>query len=423
MSLRTMSFRTKELVKSFVHRLFERLTSPRQVVLVSSMFFRAMGATRLPVPLAQVKRIVICRVDVIGDMVLLSPFVRELRKNFPAAHIALVVQPVAESLYKHCPYIDELIVAEVPAPSAFYHLRLHSYLWRFAMKELLPRRFDLAFAPNWAEMSVGSFGRYLAYYSQAPIRIGFREREKKNGKLGFDNFFTELVDLEPLQHEVDKNLALLKHLHLRVEDESLEIALPPESEQELSAILAANANGYAGDYVAMAPFSRNRLKEWPAQRFLEVAAYLFRQYGIKTVILGGKEDNMYVGNFLKEANAEGQDFIINLCGKTTLTQTAVALRRSLLFFGNDTGTMHIAAAVKTPVVALFGSSCLHRYAPRGEAVVIQADLPCAPCRQAQHPIYCGKCIYAKPECMYSITVEQVREALDSSLSKLEYFRR
>jgi ADP-heptose:LPS heptosyltransferase len=105
---------------------------------------------------------------------------------------------------------------------------------------------------------------------------------------------------------------------------------------------------------------------------------------------------------------------MNVVGKTTLRQTAALLKRCHLYVGNDTGAMHVAAAMDTPVVALFGSSCRHRFGPWGKGqAVLGPELACGPCIQAHHLDRCVHCIFDRPHCMLDITVEQVQRVVES----------
>jgi heptosyltransferase-2 len=157
---------------------------------------------------------------------------------------------------------------------------------------------------------------------------------------------------------------------------------------------------------------RSVLKQWPLDNFIELGRWLQETYKVTIVIIGGPGERL-----LGQEIESGLDLpVINLVGRTTLRQMGALFQHCHLFVGNDTGPTHIAAAVGVPVIALFGSSCPHRFGPWGDGhLVIWSRIPCSPCLQQGHPDRCGSCSFEQPYCMMDITVEQVKKAVERQL--------
>jgi ADP-heptose:LPS heptosyltransferase len=158
------------------------------------------------------------------------------------------------------------------------------------------------------------------------------------------------------------------------------------------------------------------LKQWPLERFGELANRLRETSPTARFLLVGGPEDREKCRVVAEAVGESA---INLAGKTSLRELTALLRRCTLFIGNDTGAMHISAAVDLPVIALFGPTCAHRYAPWSGHTVLQIPLACSPCQQPDHPHRCLSCPYEQPLCLQQLTVERVVEAARTRLVRAE----
>jgi ADP-heptose:LPS heptosyltransferase len=186
------------------------------------------------------------------------------------------------------------------------------------------------------------------------------------------------------------------------------LAIPDDARQAACARLAARAGGpIVGIHV-----SGGRLvKQWAPARFGDVARRLTEQRGATIVLTGSAADRPLVDEV--KVLVAG-DRVIDLTGEVDLLQLAAVLERLDLLITGDTGPMHLAAAVGTPVVAVFGPSDPVRYAPAGAADrVVRAGIPCSPCNRIRTPP--AHCVGHIPECLTSVAADQVYEAAVSSL--------
>jgi ADP-heptose:LPS heptosyltransferase len=148
------------------------------------------------------------------------------------------------------------------------------------------------------------------------------------------------------------------------------------------------------------------VKQWHAGRFAEVATALGREYRATVVLTGAPADVAVVREV--EAGIPAGVHVLNLCGRGDVLDLAAVLQRLAVFVTGDTGPMHLAAAVGTPVVALFGPSVPARYAPRSAVSrVVRVDLPCSPCNRIRLPP--DRCRGHVPDCLDGISAGHVIE--------------
>ena len=150
-------------------------------------------------------------------------------------------------------------------------------------------------------------------------------------------------------------------------------------------------------------------KRWPAERFASIAERLVAELGAQVLLTGGPGDTPLA----EKVEAAISCRVVNLVGRTGLGELGAILERCDLFLGNDTGAMHLAVAVGTPVVAIFGPTSPANYGPYGSGagVALWRPVECSPClRRGRANAQCPR-----PRCIEAITVEEVWQALKASL--------
>ena len=362
------------------------------------------------IDLGQVERVVVIRLDEIGDVVMTTPLLRELRHTLPGALITLVVKPEVCNLVEMCPYVDKVLTFNPNVSGRFARLqRRVSALW-FARRQLHRYGFDLAIVPRWDTDYNGASS--IAYSSGARLRVGYSESVsewKMRSNKGYDRLFTHVIHSGALRHEVERGLDVLRFLGGTVGDDQPELWLNLEDDAYADAVLD-NHNVEPEDVVVAfgASPGGSPLKQWPVENFVQLGLRFVRELGARILLIGGPKDRR-TGAELH--NGVGPA-VINAVGTTTLRQSAALIRRCAMFVGNDTGAAHISAAVETPVVALFGPSCPHRFSPfGGDHAVIWAHPRCGPCSQSGHQDSCRECVFPRPACMLDISVDHVVEVI------------
>jgi heptosyltransferase-2 len=338
------------------------------------------------------KRILIIQTAFIGDVILSTPLIKVLRKTFPDAFISFLLIPETENALENNPRLDQVFV---------YDKRKKSGVGGFfkMVSRIKQGRFDLAVLPHRSLRSA-----LLAYFSGIPKRIGF---DRAAGSF----LFTKRVTYKTNLHEVDRNLSLLSDFALDPEDTSPELFPSSDDFSYARKLLSDSCITEGERIVAIAPGSVWATKRWLPERFAEAADLLVKEAEIKVVLLGSREDRS-----LCEAIAgsmKGEPVIV--AGKTSVLQSAAMVSLCTVLLSNDSAPVHMASAMKTPVVAIFGSTIPEfGFAPYGvDQLIIQKLLHCRPCGIHGR----RKCPEKHFRCKQDISTSEVYEAVLSLLGK------
>ncbi|MDD5505554.1 MAG: glycosyltransferase family 9 protein [Candidatus Omnitrophica bacterium] len=283
------------------------------------------------------KNILVIRNDRFGEFLLNIPALRAIKETYPSARITAVVSPQVKELALMTGFIDQIFEWDKnKIPSKF---ELISWLRK--------NKFDAALMLNPSK----DFN-LCAFLAGVPIRAGY------DRKLGF-LLTHKIKDTKDsgLKHEVEYNLDLAGLIGAKTGDKSLSLARLP----------AHNGPEYAGS-VALHPYTSDPVKQWPLERSRELAKRISDELGLPVLIVGKDK-----GSSGKEFEGLGRN-IINLVNKTTLAELAQILRKCRLLISCDSGPMHLAAAVGTPVIALFRNDLpgktARRWGPWGKSHII-----------------------------------------------------
>ena len=333
----------------FLRALERRIGSPETIFRFGEVLFRWAGYRPgvVSTDLKQLRAILVIRLDEIGDVVLTVPFLRELRKNSPKAFISIVVKPLLAPLLEECPYVDEVLILDWSVNGRFALLRRHGRALALAARALWRRPFDLAIVPRWDHDSYHA--SFLAYFSGAPWRVGYSEsvnETKRVMETHYDLLYTNLSIESNVKHEVLRGLDLLKSIGGTVDDDRLELWVSPSDMDWARRQTATLAPGIP--HVAFGVGTRLAFKKWPLAHYRALANDMVEK-GYSIVLLGGAEDLIGDAPALWHLPA---DRLLDMRAKATLLQTAALVKECACYIGNDTGVMHIAAAVGVPVVEI-----------------------------------------------------------------------
>lgn len=336
------------------------------------------------------KKILIVKPSSLGDIIHTLPVLYGLRKSYPGAHIEWVVKEEWKEILENNPLLDGLIILK-PGVRGFMS----------ALRTIREKRFDMVIDLQGLLRS-----GLLSYSSKAPLRIGF-----ENAREMAHIFYNEKIPVPAPMHAVDRYCLVFHHLHdslpLREIDKDMVFPLYTEIEDYEWTIKFLEDNGLKDRHplIAINPFSRWEKKRWPFKFFLILIKKLICTTKGGIILLGSPEDIKTIGEDIKPLAKE----IAIAGGKTSLKRLVALLERVDLLITNDSGPMHIGAAVGTKVVALFGPTSPALTGPYGEGHrVIRKDMECSPCfRKA--------CVHGRPICMEAITVEEVEEVVMEKL--------
>lgn len=339
------------------------------------------------------ERILIIKPSSAGDVLHALPVVRGLRAALPQAHLAWLVGAAFTDLLALEPGLDEVISFD-----RRYFARV-GRRWsptrdfvRF-VGELRRRGFDLVIDLQ------GLFrSGFLARACRARVRIGFRDARE----LAWMFYTHPLRTRQDAAHAVDRNLEALDLLGLPRGPVDLRPALSDADRAAAADILRGRGIDPAAPFASIAPATRWETKQWPFERFGQVAEGLRASRGMPTVLVGGAADHL-AGELAADA-AKGA--AVNLCGATNLRQLAAVIERAALVVACDSFPMHLAAAFGRPLVSIFGPTSPRRTGPYGRLdSVLRLDLACSPCFIRQR----ARCPHAH-RCMEELTGDAVLAA-------------
>lgn len=332
------------------------------------------------------KRILIVKLSAIGDVVHALPVASALKQCFPRAKITWVVEPPAYDLLTNNPYIDEIIIFEKSKFKSLAGFCRHAPDF---INLLRKQRFDLALDLQGLFKSAA-----ISFLSGAPQRLVYCNAREYSDKIG-----QKVCGPNREGHVVNRYLDVVRELGCKITQPQFVINIT-EHEAASAAEIAQQA-GLAIDnpYIVLLPGTNWPNKCWPADKFARLADKLFDNNLIPVLVGGNAEKTM-----IHEITAQTSILPVELSGKTTLKQLAYILKNACAVVAGDTGPMHLAAALDTPVIALFGPTDPMRNGPYGERhQVLTTKRPCQGCWQRQCPD--GK------DCLAEIDVDSVYEAL------------
>lgn len=311
------------------------------------------------------RRVVVIHTAFIGDVVLALPMVQQIATAFPGVHLTFVAIPAAAGLLRNHPAVAEILAYDKRGTE-----RGMSGVMALAAR-LRAGRYDTAVVPHRSLRSA-----LLAWWGRIPQRIGF---STSSGRF----LFTDVVRYDPAAHETRRNADLLVPLGIAPIVQELPRLYPGTGEMQrvnllLDEIRADDPGVNERRLVALAPGSVWATKRWPAASYAALARQI-EQNGGSVIVVGGEADRELCASILAEAGVHAAR---QCAGRLTLLESAELIRRCRVIVSNDSAPAHLATAVGTPVVAIFGATVPRfGFGPQGPAdvVVETTGLSCRPC--------------------------------------------
>lgn len=356
-------------------------------------------------------RILVIRIDHIGDAVLFSAALRELRRVYPRAHITLVVSPEALAISAACPYVDKVLSLPAGPVSIRFTVRRIAALLRFCKLHFAGQHFDLAVLPRWD--ADRDYATIIGWYSQADRRICFSRhctREKRLLNWGFGRYYTDVLPPGEVKHEVERGLDMVRYLGAEPSDSSLELWLTQEDRDFAESWWMANGLAAYSEVMACALGATKAQCRWPAREFARLIDRVSRsgEHRIATLLICAPNER----DLAREVSAYTQAAVF-LPLTANVRQAAALIARCSLLIGNNSGPIHLAAAAGLPVVEI---SCHpangdpadelnpKRYGAFSRAaIVVQPREPIHPC--------IDKCNAWHQHCVTAVKMEDVSEAV------------
>jgi len=342
------------------------------------------------------RSILLVQLGDIGDVVLSTPCIRALRENYPQARIVVAVWDKAAELLEDCPWLDQVIAVTKRSRPLREEFRFQLDFFR----NLRSLHCDLAI-----DLRTGTRGAIMAFLSGASLRLGFYAGD---GRLWRNRLFTGLLQREytPDLHVVDYLLGLLSAFGITTGQRTPELAVAGGKQEKIRLLFEREGIFQDKKLVAVQPFSLWQYKEWGKEKYIALIQWLVTEHGAAVLVTGSVAEKDRAEEIVRGCGAG----CYNFAGKTSIAMYAALLQECRLFIGVDSAGLHIAAAVGTPTVAIFGPSSPVSWAPRGKQhLTVRKNLPCVPCRQK------GCHGSEKSTCLDELTLEEVRAGVESHL--------
>jgi heptosyltransferase-2 len=299
-----------------------------------------------------IKRILLIRTDRFGEFILNTPIIRAIKEKLPLGYLCIMVNPSVREIAEGNPYINEIMIYD--------EKRMHGFFKSLKLIfEIKKKKFDLVIILNPKKKF-----NVITFLTGIPVRLGY------NRKWGF--LLTHKIEdrkSSGQKHEVEYNLDLVRRIGIDTQDKSLFISVDKEDEQFIDSLLKDLGIINTDLLIALHPWTSDPVKQWSIEDFSRLAQRLSKELSCKVIIIGGKEEIDKSINF-----CQGNPDLINLTGKLTLRLSAALLNKCRLLISNDSGPVHLACAVGTPVIALFRSDIAgksaRRWGPWGEEHIV-----------------------------------------------------
>jgi len=338
--------------------------------------------------------ILIIKPSSLGDVIHALPVLKALKQRYPHARVDWVISSTIRGLLDGHPMIDELISIDKDRWKDIHRIPATVNEIKVLIRRLRSRPYDMVIDLQGLLRS-----GIITAVARSKIKIGpARARE------GAYLFYNRKVATGESMHAVDRYLEIARAAGAETEEVEFPISIHREAEQRV------REKAKRDEYVLIFPSARWLTKRWPAERFASLTSGI----DLPVIICGSVADRGLADKIIRMAQETGGSAdIINLCGMTDLKELIALINSATLVITNDTGPMHISAALNRPTVAIFGPTSAERTGPyrweeRDDVSVISAGVECSPCRKKSH------CSHLS--CMIQISVDEVKTEVERLLN-------
>lgn len=307
----------------------------------------------------EIKNILAIRTDRFGEFILTLPAIYALKESFPGSRLALIAHPYSAQLVCGNGIIDEVIEYE--------DSRCAGIMPTFRLiRKIKKSKYDLAVVFNPKKKF-----HIMTFLAGIPIRAGY---DRKWGFL----LNKKIEDLKSFgaKHEVGYNFDLVEAIGANSRHKTPRIYIDKKVEERALRLLAEQGIDHKSGFIVLHPWTSDPVKQWPVENFSQLADRLLREFPGRVAVIGGRDEAVRSESFC--ATVAG---LVNLAGKFTLSESAAFLKTCRCLISNDSGPVHLAAAVGLPVAAIFRSGIPGKSAKRwgpwgGDHIVIEKDDLC-----------------------------------------------
>lgn len=350
-----------------------------------------------------VRRLLVVRLDNLGDIVMLSPSLRTLKSALPQCSITLLASPNGSRMAPLLPWVDQVFA--------------HKAVWQDLNGDIQQSRerelalVDLLKAECFdAAIIFTSFSQspwppaYVCHLAGIPLRLG------QSKEFGGSLLSHRVMPPEDSGHQVDRNLHLLEQAGFTVTGSDLELEVPYMALERADKLLAEKGIGPGAPFIALSPGASCETRRYPAERFAAAARLLNQRSALPVVVIGGEQEAPLAKTIMTLVPKAA----VSLAGRTSVPELAAVIRRSSLLVANHSGPMHIADAFGRPMVILFaGTEHRSQWRPRkAPSRLLGMPTACAPCYRFTCP-YGHECLDIAP----ALVAEEGMAVLKASCHK------
>lgn len=328
--------------------------------------------------------ILVVNVNWLGDVIFSTPVFKAIKKAYPDARVSCLAVPRVKDVIKNCPFVDDVIVYDERGEHYYPWAKLRMIL------ELRRKKFDAVFLLHRSMTRA-----LLMFLAGIPQRIGYGTKKQSH-------FLTKTIVLEsPDLHRSDEYLKVIEDVGIPANDRVCELDVPAE---HLAAVYKKlmDSGIKSGDKLVVVNTGGNwDLKRWPAENFSALIARLVKDFHVKVLIPGAKADKELAERIARDSGVDPHVW----AGETNLDELLALFKRADVVISNDSGPLHVASAVGTDMIAIFGPTRPEITGPRGRGrtMVLHKEIGCN-----KTPCYHLACL--RNECMRAITVDDVLQA-------------
>ncbi|MEW5806015.1 MAG: glycosyltransferase family 9 protein [Acidobacteriota bacterium] len=367
--------------------------------ILSQHFLTGAFADRKSDAHEKIEKILLVRLDHIGDLLMATPAIAALRKKFPEARIDLLGGESAKAIFKGNPYIDHVYTFD----ATWYDPRRGGEIWPVDVAGTVLRLRRIGY-----DVAVDLRGDFRVIFlflwlAGARRRIGFRD-------LGLGFLLTDSTGYDLEKPYMDINFDALSLLGIDRSDRRTRFYVPAEDEAFVDSLLAANGIKWEDHLIGINPTTNRVEQRWHESKFAELCDRLIETFGVKVIFVAAGSDSAVVELVRKEMKRRS----IDLSGKIDLNQLGALLKKCILYIANDSGPMHLSISLGTPTIGIFGTTSVKRSWPYGsespffKAISAEVDCP--------RPCYRNDCEDRK--CFDLITVDQVYQSACGMLKRM-----
>lgn len=343
------------------------------------MFYNNM----YPILTENIRNLLIRSTNWIGDAVMTTPAIRAIRKRFPNSHVSLLAKPWVMPVFENSEHIDRLLIYDDKGrhKGIFGKFRLARDLkkYHFDAAILLQNAFEAAL---------------ITFLAKIPLRVGYNTDVRQL----LLTHAVSCTDEIKKQHQTDYYLNIIRGIGMKEDNRALYLELNQRDRLRAEKTLLEQHLSLDDKIVGINPGATyGPAKQWPLDRYAHLADKIQAFTGGRIIIFGGPNDR----KLGKKISQKMQHRPIDLSGKTSLGEAMALIERCDLFITNDSGLMHVAAALDVPLIAVFGSTNSITTGPLSQnSRIVQVPLECSPCLRPE-------CPKGHLNCMDQISVEMV----------------